>query len=99
MNEPAVLIVDDEKNIRLTLSMALESLKISVAAAGAGEEALQKLAEKAFRLIALGRPPGGTGAGGGWPALTGQPGGADREETTQLSETNRPGQTCSARSI
>jgi CheY-like chemotaxis protein len=49
----AVLIVDDEKNIRITLSMALEALKIPVDTAENGEEALQKLKEKSFSLMLL----------------------------------------------
>ena len=54
MNDaPSVLVVDDERNIRLTLSMALEALKIPVDTAESGEEALQKLAEKSFRLMLL----------------------------------------------
>ena len=54
MNDsPAVLIVDDERNIRLTLSMALETLDIPVDTAENGEEALQKLAETPFKLMLL----------------------------------------------
>lgn len=53
MPEPTVLIVDDEKNIRLTLSMALESANIAVDTAATGEEALEKLAEIPFKLILL----------------------------------------------
>jgi DNA-binding NtrC family response regulator len=54
MNDaPAVLVVDDERNIRLTLSMALEALNIPVDTAENGEEALQKLAEKSFQLMLL----------------------------------------------
>jgi DNA-binding NtrC family response regulator len=53
MKESTVLIVDDEKNIRLTLSMVLEAINISVDTAGTGEEALQKLAEKSFNLMLL----------------------------------------------
>ncbi len=49
----AVLIVDDERNIRLTLSMALEALKIPVDTASSGEEALQKLTEKPYSLMIL----------------------------------------------
>lgn len=49
----SVLIVDDEKNIRLTLSMALETLNLAVDTAVNGEEALQKLAEKPYALILL----------------------------------------------
>ena len=53
MNHPTVLIVDDEKNIRLTLAMTLETLNISADTASTGEEALQKLAEKPYRLMIL----------------------------------------------
>jgi DNA-binding response OmpR family regulator len=53
MSSPAILIVDDEKNIRLTLSSALENLNISAETASTGEEALQKLAEKSFKLMLL----------------------------------------------
>jgi DNA-binding response OmpR family regulator len=52
-NNTAVLIVDDERNIRLTLSLALEALNISVDTASTGEEALQKLQEKSFKLMLL----------------------------------------------
>ena len=52
-DSPAVLIVDDERNIRLTLSMALEALEIPVDTAESGEEALQKLAETSFKLMLL----------------------------------------------
>jgi len=48
-----ILIVDDEKNIRLTLSMALEALGVEVDSAEDGEEALAKLKEKEFGLILL----------------------------------------------
>jgi DNA-binding NtrC family response regulator len=53
MSSPAVLIVDDEKNIRLTLSSVLEALNISTDTASTGEEALQKLEEKSFKLVLL----------------------------------------------
>ena len=53
MSVPTVLIVDDEKNIRLTLSSALEILNISADTASTGEEALQKLAAQSFRLMLL----------------------------------------------
>ncbi|MDD2903491.1 MAG: response regulator [Syntrophales bacterium] len=53
MKEPMVLIVDDEKNIRLTLSMALEAINITVDTASTGEEALEKLAEIPFKLMLL----------------------------------------------
>jgi DNA-binding NtrC family response regulator len=48
-----ILIVDDEKNIRLTLSQALETLGTQIDAAANGEEALAKLREKEFGLILL----------------------------------------------
>ena len=48
-----ILIVDDEKNIRLTLSQALETLDAQIDAAANGEEALAKLKEKEFGLILL----------------------------------------------
>lgn len=53
MKNPAILIVDDEKNIRLTLSSALEVLKIPVETASSGTEALQKLSEKSFTVLLL----------------------------------------------
>jgi FixJ family two-component response regulator len=53
MSDRSVLIVDDEKNIRLTLSLALEKLNIPVDTAVNGEEALQKLAEKSYGLMLL----------------------------------------------
>ena len=48
-----VLVVDDERNIRLTLSMALETLKIPVDTAESGEEALEKLTETPYSLMIL----------------------------------------------
>jgi len=48
-----ILIVDDEKNIRMTLSQSLESLETETDTAGNGEEALAKLKEKDFGLILL----------------------------------------------
>jgi DNA-binding NtrC family response regulator len=53
MNVGSVLIVDDEYNIRLTLSRALETLKVNIDTAANGEEALAKLKEKEFTLILL----------------------------------------------
>ncbi|MCX5753226.1 MAG: response regulator, partial [Candidatus Krumholzibacteria bacterium] len=62
MNTGSVLIVDDEHNIRLTLSRALEALKVDIDTASNGEEALAKLKEKEFTLILLDlRMPGMTG--------------------------------------
>jgi FixJ family two-component response regulator len=53
MSNRSVLIVDDEKNIRLTLAMALEKLNIPVETAANGAEALQKLADKSYALMLL----------------------------------------------
>jgi FixJ family two-component response regulator len=53
MSDRSVLIVDDEKNIRLTLALALEKLNIPVDTAVNGEEALQKLGEKSYGLMLL----------------------------------------------
>lgn len=48
-----VLIVDDEKNIRLTLSQALSSLDVEVDTAEDGEQALQKIKGNEFDIILL----------------------------------------------
>jgi CheY-like chemotaxis protein len=53
MTRKPVLIVDDEKNIRLTLSQSLETLELETDTAVNGEEALAKLKEKDYRLILL----------------------------------------------
>ena len=53
MKEKPVLVVDDEKNIRLTLSQALESLGLETDTATNGEGALDKLTRKEFGLILL----------------------------------------------
>jgi FixJ family two-component response regulator len=53
MSGRSVLIVDDEKNIRLTLSLALEKLNLPVDTADSGEEALKKLAAKSYALMLL----------------------------------------------
>ena len=53
MANKSILIVDDEKNIRLTLSQALETLGAEIDTAANGEEALTKLKEKEFGLILL----------------------------------------------
>lgn len=53
MEAQSVLIVDDEKNIRLTLSQALEALELQTDTAVNGEEALAKLGNKPFGLILL----------------------------------------------
>ncbi len=53
MKGRSVLIVDDEKNILLTLSQSLEVLHLDTDTATNGEEALTKLKEKDFSLILL----------------------------------------------
>jgi DNA-binding response OmpR family regulator len=53
MKGRSVLIVDDEKNILLTLSQSLEVLQLETDTATNGEEALTKLKEKDFSLILL----------------------------------------------
>jgi DNA-binding response OmpR family regulator len=53
MEPKKILIVDDEKNIRLTLSQALETLGMAVQTAVDGEEALQKLQDSDFSLVLL----------------------------------------------
>lgn len=53
MEKKPILIVDDEKNIRLTMLQSLEPLGIEVQAAVNGEEALQKLREGPFGLVFL----------------------------------------------
>jgi len=53
MRDKPILIVDDEKNIRLTLSTSLEVLGVETDSAEDGKEALVKLREKEFGLILL----------------------------------------------
>jgi DNA-binding response OmpR family regulator len=53
MIDKPILIVDDEKNIRLTLSQTLETLGAEIDTAANGEEALTKLRQKGFGLILL----------------------------------------------
>ena len=53
MRYKPILIVDDEKNIRLTLSQSLEVLGVETDSAEDGKEALAKLSEKEFGLILL----------------------------------------------
>jgi DNA-binding response OmpR family regulator len=62
MNTKAILIVDDEKNIRLALSMALEQLEVPVEKAVSGDEALEKIAAGSFGIMLLDlRMPGTDG--------------------------------------
>ncbi|RQV98921.1 response regulator [bacterium] len=53
MEQKNVLIVDDEKNIRLTLSQALSAIDLNPESAMNGEEALDKLQKKKYSLILL----------------------------------------------
>ncbi len=53
MNPGSILIVDDEKNIRLSLSMALEKLNIPVETAASGEEAMEKLEQSDYEFMLL----------------------------------------------
>ncbi len=53
MKDKSVLIVDDEKNILLTLSQSLEVLQLETDTATNGEEALAKLRGREFGLILL----------------------------------------------
>jgi len=53
MEKKTILVVDDEKNIRLTLSQSLEPLGLPVQTAVNGEEAVQKLGEGRFGLVFL----------------------------------------------
>lgn len=53
MAAKSILIVDDEKNIRLTLSQALEPLHLPVQTAVNGEEALMKLQQEDVDLVLL----------------------------------------------
>jgi DNA-binding response OmpR family regulator len=48
-----LLVVDDEKNIRLTIAQSLEKLELEVDGAVNGEEALQKLKQDDYRLVLL----------------------------------------------
>lgn len=53
MEPGSILIVDDEKNIRMTLSQALESFGFDIHTAVNGEEALNMLERKRFCMILL----------------------------------------------
>lgn len=58
----AILIVDDEKNIRFTVAHALKSDDIEVDSAANGVEGLKKLREKVYDLLLVDlRMPGMTG--------------------------------------
>ena len=48
-----VLVVDDEKNIRRTFSLALESMDHEVSAAASGKEAIEELKRANFEVAFL----------------------------------------------
>ena len=53
MATPIILVVDDEKNIRLTLRESLKALDVRVEAAVNGEEALDMAAQQEYDLVLL----------------------------------------------
>jgi len=53
MKQKNVLIVDDEKNIRLTLSQAINSIGMDTDSAINGEEALKKIQKNEYCLVLL----------------------------------------------
>jgi DNA-binding NtrC family response regulator len=53
MKKQPILVVDDEKNIRLTMSQSLEPLDMPVQTAASGEEALEKLRKGLFGMVFL----------------------------------------------
>jgi len=48
-----ILIVDDEKNIRLTIQLSLQSMDLTVDQAISGEEALERLVMYPYDLVLL----------------------------------------------
>ena len=53
MPDQRILVVDDEKNIRLTMTQALQSLGYEISPAANGQEALLQLTRQEFSLILL----------------------------------------------
>lgn len=53
MEQKQILVVDDEKNIRLTMAQSLEPLGMPVRTAVSGEEALRVLGEDPFGMVFL----------------------------------------------
>ncbi len=53
MNRKSILVVDDEKNIRFTVSQALEPVGCEIQTAVNGEEALKKIEERPYDLVFL----------------------------------------------
>src|SRR3984957_17080206 len=61
-----ILVVDDEANIRMTLSMCLEADGHSVVAESNIPDALDAIARQVFDLVFLDVRPGGGEGGGGF---------------------------------
>jgi DNA-binding NtrC family response regulator len=53
MSDKLILIVDDERNIRLTLTQVLESLEFQIESVENGQDALAKLADQQLGLMIL----------------------------------------------
>ena len=53
MNTGSILIVDDDKNIRLSLAMALEKLNVPVKTASSGEGSMEKLGQGDYEFMLL----------------------------------------------
>lgn len=53
MSKDTILVVDDERNTRLTLEQALEPLGYELRLAASGEEALAELADSSIALVLL----------------------------------------------
>ncbi len=53
MKKSRVLVVDDEKNIRLSIAQSLENLEVEVDNAITGEEALEKIRQQEYQLVLL----------------------------------------------
>ena len=53
MTDRQILIVDDERNIRMTMTLVLEPLGLPVHSAVNGEEALEKMSASEFALVFL----------------------------------------------
>jgi DNA-binding response OmpR family regulator len=58
--EKPILIVDDEKNIRLMIAQSMEAFGVDIGEAGSGDEALARIQEKDYGVIILDlKLPGG----------------------------------------
>lgn len=52
-DKKSILVIDDEKNIRFTIKQSLANLDLDIEDAINGEEALQKIDEKEYKLLLL----------------------------------------------